>query len=318
MANHPLRGESDLDDATRGDIHTKAKNGIVGTNSDVSGPAPAGSAGGNGVFGFSKVPSASGVFGSHDGFGAGVSGFSIDGSGLAGVSTNGDAARGDTHAGAKANGLVGTNDGIGPVLAGQPGGNGVFGFSKVPDASASGVAGGHDGVGNGVTGFSQAGSGVAGVSTGGDGTRGDTHTKAKNGIVGTNSDVSGPAPAGSAGGNGVFGFSKVPSASGVFGSHDGFGAGVSGFSIDGSGLAGVSTNGDAARGHTHAGAKANGLVGTNDGIGPVLAGQPGGNGVFGFSKVPDASASGVAGGHDGVGNGVTGFSQAGSGVSGVS
>src|SRR5437016_4312236 len=178
MANHPLRGESDLDDATRGDIHTKAKNGIVGTNSDVSGPAPAGSAGGNGVFGFSKVPSASGVFGSHDGFGAGVSGFSIDGSGLAGVSTNGDAARGDTHAGAKANGLVGTNDGIGPVLAGQPGGNGVFGFSKVPDASASGVAGGHDGVGNGVTGFSQAGSGVSGVSASGIGVVGQGGTLA--------------------------------------------------------------------------------------------------------------------------------------------
>src|SRR5437016_2046575 len=118
MANHPLRGESDLDDATRGDTHTKAKNGIVGTNSDVSGPAPAGSAGGNGVFGFSKVPSASGVFGSHDGFGAGVSGFSIDGSGLAGVSTNGDAARGDTHSGDEANGYVVTYEGLARELGG--------------------------------------------------------------------------------------------------------------------------------------------------------------------------------------------------------
>jgi hypothetical protein len=86
MALPPLRGESDVDttpgvegfsraaDGTRGDTEASAKNGVVGTNSSTQ-PVPAGQPGGNGVFGFSKNPSASGVFGANDA-GFGVAGFS--------------------------------------------------------------------------------------------------------------------------------------------------------------------------------------------------------------------------------------------------
>ena len=143
----------------------------------------------------------------------------------------------------------------GPMTArtrclGQPGGNGVFGFSKNP--GASGVFGAND-AGFGIAGFSAnnigvlgrgkiAGrfegdeGGVAGFSAKGDGTRGDTHASAKNGVVGTN-DSADPVPAGQPGGNGVFGFSKNPGASGVFGANDA-GFGVAGFSANNIGVLG--------------------------------------------------------------------------------
>jgi hypothetical protein len=78
--------------------------------------------------------------------------------------------------------------------------------------------------------------GVAGISAVADGTRGDTHASAKNGVVGTN-DSPDPVPAGQPGGNGVFGFSKNPSASGVFGANDA-GFGVAGFSANNIGVLG--------------------------------------------------------------------------------
>jgi hypothetical protein len=109
-----------------------------------------------------------------------------DTAGVSGLGTVSDGARGDTHASAK-NGVVGTNDSIDPVPAGQPGGNGVFGFSKNPHAS-------------GVFGANDAGTGVSGFSAAGDGTRGDTHASAKNGIVGTNDSID-LVPVGQPGGN---------------------------------------------------------------------------------------------------------------------
>ena len=168
-----VSGFSAVADGTRGDTRANAKNGVVGTN-DSTGPVPAGQPGGNGVFGFSKNPQASGVFGANDA-GFGVAGFSAnnigvlgrgkiagrfegDEGGVAGVSANGDGTRGDTHANAK-NGVVGTNDSTGPVPAGQPGGNGVFGFSKNPHGS--GVFGAND-AGFGVAGFSANNIGVLG------------------------------------------------------------------------------------------------------------------------------------------------------------
>jgi hypothetical protein len=171
------------------------------------------------------------------------------------------------------------------------------------DSSNQSVPGikGKNTAGDGVGVFGDgAGTGVAGLSTTGDGTRGDSQASAKNGVVGTNASTGQP-PAGVVGGNGVFGFSKNPNASGVYG--DGVGNGVAGFSATGNGT----------RGDTQASAN-NGVVGTNASTGQPPAGVVGGNGVFGFSQNPNAS--GVYG--NGVGNGVAGFSETGTGVNGSS
>jgi len=130
--------------------------------------------------------------------------------------------------------------------------------------------------------------GVAGFSTVADGTRGDTGSSAKNGVVGGNESTDG-VPSGTPGGNGVFGFTTNPNASGVFGANNSthqttppagsgvfgltnapgaaavFGAnntakgvgvqgngpdaGVSGFSPNGSGVVGTSRQGDAVLGN---------------------------------------------------------------------
>ena len=59
--------------------------------------------------------------------------------------------------------------------------------------------------------------GIWGMSAKGDGVVGSTGTSTKNGIVGRNNNKE-AAPADQPVGNGVFGFSRVPNASGVFGS----------------------------------------------------------------------------------------------------
>jgi hypothetical protein len=96
----------------------------------------------------------------------------------------------------------------------------------------------------------------------------------------------------------------VPNASGVFGAHNSGGTGV----------LGTSDNGDGVRGRTVASDR-NGLIGSNDGTAPAPAGVPGGNGVFGYSTVPNAS--GVFGANNSGGIGVFGFSRSGIGIRGA-
>ena len=71
---------------------------------DQTDPAPAGQPVGNGVFGLSMVPNASGVFGAHNN----------GGNGVAGSSSEGDGVVGSTGTSAK-NGIVGRNDQTDPA-----------------------------------------------------------------------------------------------------------------------------------------------------------------------------------------------------------
>jgi hypothetical protein len=188
-------------------------------------------------------------------------------------------------------------DGRGVVGVSGPNGAGVWGHTK----KGRGVVGVDD----------QDGVGVWGESPNGDGVVGATGTSAKNGIVGRN-DQTDPAPAlidlggmrAEPGGHGVFGFSMVPNACGVFGANNNGGDGV----------AGRSTEGDGVVGSTDTSAK-NGIFGRNDGTEPAPRGKPVGNGVFGLSMVP--KASGVFGLNDN-GTGVAGRSSKGFGVAGFS
>ena len=76
------------------------------------------------------------------------------------------------------------------------------------------------------------------------------------------------------------------------------------------------SNGDGAVGYYQSSAK-NGIVGRNDSPDRVPTGQPGGNGIFGFSITP--AASGVFGVNDrNDGNGVVGASRDGRGLMGIS
>jgi hypothetical protein len=184
--------------------------------------------------------------------------------GVEGLSTVADGTRGDTQSSAN-NGVVGTNTGSASPPPGAPAGNGVFGYSKVPNAN--GVFGAHDG----------AGAGVAGFSSNGDGTRGDTQSKAKNGVVGTNS-ASDPAPAGVPAGNGIYGFSTVPNASGVFG-YNNSGSGVSGSSATGVGVSGTGGIGVSGGGNVA------GVSGNSQNIGVVGHGTA--TGVFGTVYAPN-------------------------------
>jgi hypothetical protein len=81
------------------------------------------------------------------------------------------------------------------------------------------------------------GVGVAGLSDHGDGMRATSASSARSGIFAANNATSN-APAGTPGGNAVFGLSMVPNASGVFGANNNGGTGVSGVSEKGVGLYG--------------------------------------------------------------------------------
>jgi hypothetical protein len=130
--------------------------------------------------------------------------------GVAGFSAVSDGTRGDTRASAK-NGVVGGNESTEAIPGGQPGGNGVFGFSTNPNGS--GVFGA-----NNSTNPANApgGSGVFGLT-------------------------------GATGAAGVFGANNAPRGVGVQG--NGPDAGVSGFSANGSGVVGSSRQGDAILGN---------------------------------------------------------------------
>ena len=217
------------------------------------------------------------------------------------------------------NGIIGRNDDPTPRNAAIPEGNGVFGLTQVPDGA--GVFGLHDSGGVGVAGFGHpAGIGVVGVSApsnakGGDGVLGITNAETRNGMVGRNDSTAARGAPG-AGGNGVLGFTQVPDGAGVFGVHSGAGAGVSGIgrvgvtggSVDGVGVLGVSAphgakGGDGVLGITNNEQK-NGVFGWNFATSGRANSNAVGNGVFGFTQVPDGA--GVLGAHGAGGHGVIG------------
>src|SRR5215467_5870952 len=178
-------GLTNSDDGADAFTQSSAKTGIFATN-NATDPAPAGSVGGNGVFGLSTVPNASGVFGARNNGGVGVAGNSDRGLGMVATPK------------ARANqGIFAANNATNPAPAGSVGGNGVFGLSTVPNAS--GVFGANNNGGVGVAGNSDRGSGMVAP----------TKSSANQGIFAAN-NATNPAPAGSVGGNGVFGLSTVP------------------------------------------------------------------------------------------------------------
>lgn len=217
------------------------------------------------------------------------------------------------------NGVIGLNEDTTPRGSATPEGNGVFGFTQVPDGA--GVFGLHNSGGVGVVGFGHpAGIGVVGISApggskGGDGVLGVSNSEHRNGMVGRN-DSTTPRAAADAGGNGVLGFTQVPDGAGVFGVHATIGVGVAGLgligvsggSVDGVGVMGVSAppgakGGDGVQGITNSEFR-NGVYGRNDSTTTRGNSDPAGNGVFGYSRVPDGC--GVLGAHGAGGHGMIG------------
>ena len=226
------------------------------------------------------------------------------------------------------NGISGLNDDTTPRNALTPEGNGVFGSTQVPDGA--GVFGLHNSGGVGVSGFGHpAGIGVVGVSApagakGGDGVFGVSNSEHRNGVIGRNDSTTARADT-NPGGNGVFGFTQVPDGAGVFGAHASTGVGVAGLgqigvsggSANGVGVMGVSAppgakGGDGVQGITNSEFR-NGVFGRNDSTTARNNGDPAGNGVFGFSQVPDGA--GALGAHGAGGHGVIG--TGGFGITGI-
>ena len=81
---HAVRGESDFGDGVWGSTSAADKTGVFGWSQAKERNTAKGVAGGNGVFGLSSVPNASGVYGHHDNGGVGVAGFSLTGIGVQG------------------------------------------------------------------------------------------------------------------------------------------------------------------------------------------------------------------------------------------
>jgi hypothetical protein len=210
-----VRGDSPNDDGVVGTTNVSGKSGVFGFNPQAGGNGVAGiSTNGTGVF--AKSDTASGVFGA-----------STTGLGVHGHSDNGDGILGVAKSPAKS-GVFGSNESTGTANA--PGGSGVFGLTLAPNAAGvfgannspssptnkgRGVQG--NGPEAGVGGFSEGGVGVIGQSNQGDGAQGFTISSARNGILGRNSSTDRAPTGGPPAGNGVFGFTDVPNASGVCG-----------------------------------------------------------------------------------------------------
>ena len=228
-------------------------NGVEGRNDDVTARGSA-TPEGNGVFGVTRVPDGAGVFGLHEDNGVGIAGFGHPaGIGVVGVSAPANAKGGDGVLGVTnsehRNGMVGRNDSTAARASAEPGGNGVFGFTQVPDGA--GVFGAHASTGIGVAGLgligisggSFNGVGVLGISAppggtnAGDGVQGITNSAHRNGIYGLN-QASGAHGSSAPAGNGVLGFSNVSDGAGMLGAHGAGGHGVvgsGGFGVTGTG-----------------------------------------------------------------------------------
>jgi len=228
-------------------------NGVKGSN-ESSTARNAATPEGNGVFGVTKVPDGAGVFGLHEGSGVGVAGFGHPaGIGVVGVSAplngkGGDGVFGVTNSEHR-NGTVGRNDSTTARGSSEPGGNGILGFTQVPDGA--GVFGVHASTGIGVAGVglvgvsggSFNGVGVMGVSMppggagAGDGVQGITNSPQRNGIFGLNQST-GARGNNDPAGNGVLGYSRVSDGAGVLGAHGSGGhglVGTGGFGVTGTG-----------------------------------------------------------------------------------
>ena len=228
------------------------------------------------------------------------------------------------------NGVFGRNDDATPRNAATPEGNGVFGYTQVPDGA--GVLGLHNSNGVGVVGFGHpTGIGVVGMSVppgakGGDGVLGVSNSEHRNGIVGRNDSTTARVST-DPGGNGVLGFTQVPDGAGVLGINGTSGVGVAGLgligisggSANGVGVMGVSApigakGGDGVQGITNSEFR-NGIYGRNESTAARGNGDPAGNGVFGYSLVPDGAGVLGANGAGGTAPGVIG--TGGEGVVGI-
>jgi hypothetical protein len=245
----------DANDGIIGTTTSHDHNGVNGRNDDTT-ARNAATPEGNGVFGTTKVPDGAGIFGLHESNGVGVAGFGHPtGIGVVGISAPADAKGGDGVLGMTnsehRNGIVGLNNSTVARVTAEPGGNGIFGFSQVPDGA--GVFGSHgvSGIGVaglgliGVSGGSFNGVGVLGVSkppggTGaGDGVQGITNSPIRNGIYGLNESTD-KHGTNDPGGNGVLGFSNVTDGTGVMGAHGNGGHGL--YGTGGFGVTGTGTN----------------------------------------------------------------------------
>lgn len=161
-----LTKDGGTDDGIQGSTASRGKNGVIGLNNDTS-PRNAATPEGNGVFGFTQVPDGAGVFGAHASTGIGVAGLgligvsggSVNGFGVVGVSApagakGGDGVQGITNSEFR-NGVYGLNVSKTKRNNNDPAGNGVFGFTNVPDGA--GILGAHAGGGTGVVGTGQHG-----------------------------------------------------------------------------------------------------------------------------------------------------------------
>ena len=235
------------EDGVYAETQSSAHVGVFGNNT-ASEASAGGGAGGAGVFGLTVSPNSAGVFGANNGTSgagvqgngpdAGVSGFSDHGNALRGFSNGGDALYASTQSSAHS-GVFGNNQAT-DVAAGGGGGAGVFGLTVAPDAA--GVLGANNGPsgagvqGNGPTaglsGFSDQGFGVLSHSNHNDGAQIFAHDQGHNAVLGSNTATA-AAPGGSApAGNGVFGYTTVPNASGVVGA-------VASSNTDGAGVTGM-------------------------------------------------------------------------------
>lgn len=230
-----VKGDSTTDDGVVGTSSIPGKSGVFGFNSAGGGNGVAGiSEDGNGIYGSSET--LNGIYGQSR-TGSGVHGHSIDQVAVYGDSEKGDAIVGKAKSVAKS-GVFGINESTGD--AASPGGSGVFGLTKA--SKAAGVFGANNNLitgrgvqGNGaeagVGGFSEMGVGIVGHSNKGDGAQGFTVASNRNGILGRNSSTARSPQEGAPSGNGVFGYTDVPNASGVcgaVGANNSEGAGVTG------------------------------------------------------------------------------------------
>jgi hypothetical protein len=240
-------------DGVLGTTTSHDHNGVKGQNNDAT-PRNAATPEGNGVFGVTKVPDGAGVFGLHETNGVGVAGFGHPtGIGVVGISAPAGAKGGDGVLGISnsehRNGIVGRNDSATLRGSAEPGGNGVFGFTQVPDGA--GVFGEHASTGIGVAGLgligvsggSFNGVGVMGVSAppggkgAGDGVQGITNSEFRNGVYGLNESTN-LRNNGDPAGNGVLGFTNVYDGAGVLGVNGRGGHGLigtGGFGVTGTG-----------------------------------------------------------------------------------
>ena len=246
MPGHFGTSETD-EDGCYAETQSSAHVGFFGNNTSPE-PSAGGGAGGAGVFGLTVSPNSAGVFGANNGPSgagvqgngpdAGVSGFSEKGNALRGFSNGGDALYASTQSSAHS-GVFGNNQAIADA-AGGAGGAGVFGLTVSPNAA--GVLGANNGPsgagvqGNGPTaglsGFSEQGFGVLSHSNHNDGAQIYAHDQAHNGVFGSNTATAAAPGGGSPVGNGVFGYTQVPNASGVVGA-------VPASNLDGAGITGL-------------------------------------------------------------------------------